>query len=127
MKTLIYGGTDFIGTSLILELLKNNTEVRVIVNSFEKVKFLPDGVETIIAYSERPLSLKKAFQGMDTLYISSMPSRNEAENVLNLLAQAVVSGVRKIVLQSVYKADEIKDIPFFQVKREIERASSIVV
>jgi dihydroflavonol-4-reductase len=112
MKTLVTGGTGFVGANVVRALLRRGTEVRVLVRSGSDVRPLVDpGIELVQGDLRDRQSLEAALKGCSTLYhVAAVYSlwashRQEiyASNVtgtVNLLEAASAAGVQKIVYTS---------------------------
>ena len=69
MKVLVTGGTGFIGTHLVDELVKRGEEVRSLVRETSDVRHLKkSGVELVYGDITDMDSLKKAVKGIDVVY-----------------------------------------------------------
>jgi dihydroflavonol-4-reductase len=109
MKTLVTGGTGFVGANVVRALLRRGTEVRALVRSGSDVRHLADlDLELVQGDLRDRQSLEEALQGCGTVYhVAAVYSlwashRQEiyASNVtgtVNLLEAASAVGVEKIV------------------------------
>jgi dihydroflavonol-4-reductase len=112
MKTLVTGGTGFIGANVIRALLRRGADIRALVRRGSDQRNLA-GLDLELAYGDLrdPPSLAAALKGCDTVYhVAAVyalwtPNRQElyASNVAgttNLLDAALASGVQKLVYTS---------------------------
>ena len=112
MKTLVTGGTGFVGANVVRALLRRGTEVRALVRSGSDVRPLVDlDIELVQGDLRDRQSLEAALKGCSTVYhVAAVYSlwashRQEiyASNVtgtVNLLEAARAAGVQKIVYTS---------------------------
>jgi len=112
MKTLVTGGTGFVGANVVRALLRRGTEIRALVRSGSDVRPLVDlDIELVQGDLRDRQSLEAALKGCSTLYhVAAVYSlwashRQEiyASNVtgtVNLLEAARAAGVQKIVYTS---------------------------
>ena len=112
MKTLVTGGTGFIGANVIRALLRRGAEIRALVRRGSDQRNLA-GLDIELAYGDLrdPPSLAAALKGCDTVYhVAAVyalwtPDRQElyASNVAgttNMLDAALAAGVQKLVYTS---------------------------
>lgn len=112
MKTLVTGGSGFIGTNVIRALLQRGTAVRALVRESSDLRNLT-GLEIELVYGDLRdrQSLDAALQGCDTLYhVAAMyalwTSRRQdiydsnVTGTVNLMAAAEKAGMQKIVYTS---------------------------
>lgn len=122
MKTLVIGGTGTVGSQVVLELLRRNQTVRVLVTSAEKADQLPAGVEAHIGNLEQPATLPKAFEDVDRVFLLNRHSQTEVAQGTYAVAAAQRAGVSKIVYQSIHNVRQGAHIPHFRSKIAIENA-----
>jgi uncharacterized protein YbjT (DUF2867 family) len=75
MKILVIGGTGHVGSEVVKELKKRDADVRVLVRKPD-VKSLP-GVETVVGDLLNPVSIEKALEGVDKLYLLNAVTPDE--------------------------------------------------
>jgi dihydroflavonol-4-reductase len=112
MKTLVTGGTGFVGANVVRALLRQGTEVRALVRPRSDTRNLDSlDVELVAGDLRDRGSLETALDGCDTLYhVAAMyalwaanPQEIYDSNVtgtVNLLEAAGMAGVQKIVYTS---------------------------
>lgn len=126
VKVLVTGGTGFIGTHLVDELVKRGEEVRSLVRKTSNVRHLKkSGVELVYGDITNMDSLKKAVKGIDVVYhlvgggsVSTISKegylklRNlNVTGTKNLLKACSSSNIRKFLLfSSVAAIGFIKDV-----------------
>jgi len=69
MKILVTGGTGRIGSQVIMELAKRGASVRALVRKQEASTALPKGVEVFLGDLLDPITVRKALEGIDKLYL----------------------------------------------------------
>lgn len=122
MKILVTGGTGTVGSKVIEELLKRGANVRALVRSREASKKVPDGVETVMGDLLDPVSVRKALENVDKLYLLNAVAPDELTQGLIAFGLAKRSKIRHVVYHSVFKAQVFPDVPHFASKVAIENA-----
>ncbi|MCS6910309.1 MAG: NAD-dependent epimerase/dehydratase family protein [Anaerolineales bacterium] len=110
MRALVTGGTGFLGSALIRELLARGYAVTALVRTFERAQRLPRGVRAIPADITRPDSFRHALRGVDVVFhlaavtgVGIKPKdrprvqRINVEGTRHVLGLAAAEGVRCIV------------------------------
>jgi dihydroflavonol-4-reductase len=112
MKTLVTGGTGFVGANVIRALVQRGAEVRALVRPRSDTRNLDSlDVELVAGDLRDRGSLEAALDGCDTLYhVAAMyalwasdPREMYASNVtgtVNLLEAAGMAGVRRVIYTS---------------------------
>jgi dihydroflavonol-4-reductase len=112
MKTLVTGGTGFVGANVVRLLLQRGIEVRALVRPRSDTRNLDSlGVELVAGDLRDRVSLEAALEGCDAVYhVAAMyalwtsdPRQIYDSNVtgtVNLLEAAGMAGVRRIVYTS---------------------------
>jgi uncharacterized protein YbjT (DUF2867 family) len=67
MKILVTGGTGRVGSEVVKELQKRKADIRLLVRKNDAPT--PTGVETAIGDLLDPVSVEKAMNGVDKLYL----------------------------------------------------------
>jgi uncharacterized protein YbjT (DUF2867 family) len=120
MKILVVGGTGHVGSEVVKELKKRDADVRVLVRKPD-VKSLP-GVEVIVGDLLDPVSIEKALQGVDKLYLLNAVTPDELTQGLIAYDLAKKRKLSHIVYHSVFRVEHFKDVPHFASKLAIESA-----
>jgi dihydroflavonol-4-reductase len=112
MKTLVTGGTGFVGANVVRTLLQRGTEVRALVRPRSDMRNLDRlDVELVTGDLRDRVSLGAALKGCDTLYhvaaMYALWTQNRQEvydtnvtGTVNMLEAAGMAGVQKIVYTS---------------------------
>ena len=122
MKILAIGGTGKVGSAVVKELVKRGTEVRALVRKKDIGSRMLPGVETVEGDLLDPVSIDKALDGVDKLYLLNAVVPDELTQGLIAYDLAKKRKVQHIVYHSVFRADHFKDVPHFASKFTIESA-----
>jgi len=120
MKVLVIGGTGHVGSEVVKELKNRDADVRVLVRKPD-VKLLP-GVEMVIGDLLDPVSIDKALQGVDKLYLLNAVTPDELTQGLIAYDLAKKRKLSHVVYHSVFRVEKFKDVPHFASKLAIESA-----
>jgi uncharacterized protein YbjT (DUF2867 family) len=120
MKILVTGGTGRVGSEVVKELQKRKVGIRVLVR--EEGSPLPQGVEAAIGDLLDPVSVQKALDGVDKLYLLNAVVPDELTQGLIAYDLARKSKLSHIVYHSVFRVEHFKDVPHFASKLAIESA-----
>lgn len=120
MKILVTGSTGKVGSTLLKELVKRNVTVRALVRKADAK--LPDGVEAVVGDLLDPVSVGKALDGVDKLYLLNGVVPDELTQGLIAFGLAKKRKLKHIVYHSVFKAEHFMDVPHFASKVAIEKA-----
>jgi len=119
MKILVIGGTGNVGSEVVRELQKRNADLRLLVR---KEDASTAGLDVAIGDLLDPVSVKKAMDGVDKLYLLNSVSPDELTQGLIAYDLAKKLKLRHIVYHSVYRVEHFKDVPHFASKLAIESA-----
>jgi uncharacterized protein YbjT (DUF2867 family) len=122
MKILVTGSTGTVGSEVLRELLKRDAAVRTLVRKKDESKPSPEGVEVVVGDLLDPVSVEKALDGVDKLYLLNavVPDELTQGLIANDLAKKLK--LKHIVYHSVFKVEQFKDVPHFASKLTIENA-----
>jgi len=120
MKILVTGGTGHVGSEVVKQLQKRNAEVRFLIRK-EGVP-VPAGVEPVIGDLLDPVSIQKAMQGVDKLYLLNAVLPDELTQGLIAYDLAKKLKLGHIVYHSVFRVEHFKDVPHFASKLAMESA-----
>ena len=119
---LVTGGTGNVGGAVVEELLKRGADVRVLARKHPGEGKLPGGVEVAIGDLLDPVSVQKALEGVDKLYLLNAVTPEELTQGLIAYDLAKRLKLKHIVYHSVFRVDHFKDVPHFASKLAIENA-----
>ncbi|MGA2741179.1 MAG: NmrA family NAD(P)-binding protein [Bryobacteraceae bacterium] len=122
MKILVTGGTGNVGAAVVKELLKRGAKVRVLARKQPEEGKLPAGVEVAIGDLLDPVSVQKALDGADKLYLLNAVVPDELTQGLIAYGLAKRLKLKHIVYHSVFRVEHFKDVPHFASKLAIENA-----
>lgn len=122
MKILVTGGTGNVGGAVVEELLKRGAEVRVLARKQPEQGKLPANVEVAIGDLMDPVSVEKAMEGIDKLFLINAVVADELTQALIAYGIAKRKGIRHITYLSVFKVEQFRDVPHFASKLAVENA-----
>jgi uncharacterized protein YbjT (DUF2867 family) len=98
---LVTGATGNVGRELIPMLVEAKQDVRILVRDERKASAFDSRVERVVGDLDRPETLRPAMHGVERLFLVTPLT----EQVANLIAAAMASGVKHIVKQSTIEAN----------------------
>jgi len=122
MKILVTGGTGKVGSEVIKELSKRGAKVRSLVRKLGPSNLFPQGIEVVVGDLLDPVSVLKALDGVEKLYLLNGVSADELTQGLIAYGLAKKLRLKHVVYHSVFKAEQFKDVPHFASKVVIESA-----
>jgi uncharacterized protein YbjT (DUF2867 family) len=120
MKILVTGGTGRVGSEVVKELQKRHADIRLLVRKDEAP--MPAGVELAIGDLLDPVSVAKAMDGVDKLYLLNAVLPDELTQGLIAYDLAKKLKLSHVVYHSVFRVEHFKDVPHFASKFAIESA-----
>ena len=120
MKILVTGGTGRVGSEVVKELQKRKADIRLLVRKNDSP--MPAGVEAAIGDLLDPVSVEKAMDGVDKLYLLNAVLPDELTQGLIAYDLAKKLKLRHVVYHSVFRVERFKDVPHFASKLAIESA-----
>ncbi len=122
MKILVTGGTGNVGGAVVQELLKRDAEVKVLARKQPEPGKLPAGVEVAIGDMLDPVSVERAMNGIDKLFLLNAVVPDELTQALIAYGIAKRIGLKHVTYLSVFKVDRFRDVPHFASKLAVENA-----
>jgi uncharacterized protein YbjT (DUF2867 family) len=120
VKILIIGGTGHVGSEVVQELKKRGADLRVLVRKPDEVSLA--AVELAVGDLLDPVSIDKALQGVDKLYLLNAVTPDELTQGLIAYDLAKKRKLSHVVYHSVFRVEHFKDVPHFASKLAIESA-----
>ncbi len=120
MTILITGATGTIGTSLVQQLASHHVAVNALTRNPSKAKF-PNGVTPVAGDMLDVDSMRKALQGVNTLFLLNAVSTQELTEAVLTLNLAREAGIERLVYFSVFNAEPFTNVPHFTSKYAVER------
>jgi len=116
---LITGASGNVGKAVLLEASRKESKVRGMYRSKEEAAKAPSGSEPVLAdYADRQ-SLRKALEGVSSVYVVCSPIPQLVELESNMLDACKESGVERVVLNSALGAGDYgKSFPSWHRKVE---------
>jgi uncharacterized protein YbjT (DUF2867 family) len=116
---LITGASGSVGKAVLQEAMQGESKVRAMYRSKEEAAKAPSGCETVLAdYSDAP-SLRKALEGISSVYVVCSPIPQLVELESNVLDACKEAGVKHVVLNSAMGAGDFgKSFPSWHRKVE---------
>lgn len=122
MATLVIGGTGNVGSLAVSKLLEMGEKVAVMTRTADRIATLPGEVVGVVGNLADPPSLRKAFEGIDCVFLITAVHPDEARHGQNGVHAAKKAGVKKIVYLSVALPADSHHIPHFASKIPVENA-----
>ena len=120
MTILVTGSTGKVGSEVLKELDKRGATIRALVRKPDAK--LPKRVEAIVGDLLDPVSVEKALDGADKLYLLNGVVPDELTQGLIAYGLAKKLKLKHVVYHSVFRAEHFLDVPHFASKVAIESA-----
>ncbi len=122
MKILVTGSTGKVGSEVLKELRRRGATVRALVRKQEASTQFPEGVEPVVGDLLDPVSVRKALDGVDKLYLLNGVVPDELTQGLIAYDLAKKQKIKHVVYHSVFQAEKFLDVPHFASKVTLESA-----
>ena len=120
MTILVTGATGNIGSQVVQHLVAKGADVKALVRDPSKADF-PAGVEVAQGDFLDVDSLRRAIEGVSTLFLLNAVVPDEFTQALIALNVARDAGIERIVYLSVIHPDVYVNVPHFAGKFVVER------
>ena len=120
MSILITGATGTIGSALLDQLTKQQVAVNALTRDPKKAKF-PSGVTAVAGDMLDVASMRKALEGVRTLFLLNAVSPHELTEAVLTLSLAREAGIQRVVYFSVFNGESFTNVPHFTSKHAVER------
>lgn len=120
MTILVTGATGRVGQHLVHQLVERGAAVRVLTRDPAKTRF-PSSVDIAQGDLLDIDAMRRAFQGVRSLFLLNAVTGDEFTQALITLNIAREAGVTRVVYLSVFDADKAVNVPHFAVKHGAER------
>ena len=120
MTILVTGATGNVGRHVIDQLIQRGAPVRALVRNLAKADF-PTGVDVVEGDLLDVDALRRAFDGVSTLFLLNAVVPDEFTQALVTLNVAREAGVQRVVYLSVIHSDVYVNVPHFAGKFGVER------
>jgi uncharacterized protein YbjT (DUF2867 family) len=120
MTILITGATGNVGRQVVQQLVQRGADVRALVRDPAKAN-LPAGVDVVQGDLLDVDALRRAFDGVSTLFLLNGVVPDEFTQALVTLNVAREAGIGRIVYLSVIHSDRYLNVPHFAGKFGVER------
>src|ERR1700677_1699704 len=111
MKILVTGGTGHVGSEVVKELQKRKADIRILVRKEDTP--IPAGAEKAVGDLLDPVSVQKAMEGVDKLYLLNAVLPDELTQGLIAYDLAKKLKLSHVVYHSVFRVEHFKDVPHF--------------
>ena len=120
MTILVTGSTGTIGMQVVAQLARHGGDIRALVRDPAKAK-LPDRVVAVSGDMLDVESMRRALDGVTTLFLLNAVVADELTQALIALNLARETGIKRIVYFSVIHSDRYVNVPHFAAKHAVER------
>ena len=120
MTILVTGATGNVGRHVVDQLVQRGAPVRALVRNPAKADF-PAGVDVVHGDLLDVDALRRAFDGVSTLFLLNAVVPDEFTQALVTLNVAREAGVQRVVYLSVIHSDLYVNVPHFAGKFGVER------
>ena len=124
MSILVTGGTGTVGSAVVKELAGKGADVRVLTRDAAKLK-AAKGVTAVQGNLLEPGTVRRAFDGVDGVFLLTAVSQTEASEALMAITGLRLAKVKHVVYLSVHHADKAAWLPHFGSKVGVEEALKV--
>lgn len=120
-RILVTGSTGTFGGEVARQLLAKGESIRVLVRDGAKVSDFDKAVQVVIGDFARSETLDAALEGIESVFLASFDSPDQAKLQGNVLTAAKRHGIRHIVRISTAGVHEFRHLSFFGWHYECEQ------
>lgn len=121
-KVLVTGATGNVGPHVVAALRKRGASVRAFVRDPDKARTkLGEGVELPAGEFDDPASLRRAMQGVETVFLTSADGPRKVAHETAVIDAAAAHWVRRVVKLSSPHVEIGSDLAFWDWHGRIER------
>lgn len=120
MTILITGATGTIGSAIVQRLANKQVTVRALTRDPSKAKF-PNGITAVSGDMLDVGAMRKALDGVSTLFLLNAVSTQELTEAVITLNLAREAGIKRLVYFSVFNGEAFTNVPHFTSKHAVER------
>ncbi|AVR97174.1 SDR family oxidoreductase [Pseudoduganella armeniaca] len=120
MTIFVTGATGNVGRNVVQQLVQRGAPVRALVRNPASAN-LPASVEVVQGDMLDVGALRRAFEGVSTLFLLNAVVPDEVTQALITLNVAREAGVQRVVYLSVIHSDRYVNVPHFAGKFAVER------
>jgi len=124
MSILVTGGTGTVGAAVVKELVGKGADVKVLTRDPAKLAG-QKGVTAVQGNLLEPETVRRAFDGADSVFLLNAVSRTEASEALMAITGMRLAKVKRIVYLSVHHAEKAAWLPHFGAKVGVEAALAV--
>jgi uncharacterized protein YbjT (DUF2867 family) len=124
MSILVTGGTGTVGSAVVTELVRRRADVRVLTRHPEKLAG-HQGVTAVEGNLLEPATVRRAFDGADSVFLLNPVSQTEASEALMAITGMRLAKVKRIVYLSVHHVEKAAWLPHFGAKAGVEQALKV--
>lgn len=105
-KILVIGGTGTVGSAVVTELKKSNSEYVALTRSKEKAEELnANDIQTVVGTLGEWSTVESVFEGINTVFMVTSPSEDMLDLHKGVIDLSVKKGIKKIVRLSAEPAN----------------------
>ena len=124
MRILVTGGTGTVGSAVVKELVRRRADVSVLTRDPAKLAGHA-GVTAVQGNLLEPASVRRIFDGIDSVFLLNPVSQTEASEGLMAITGMRLAKVKRIVYLSVHHAEKAAWLPHFGSKVGVEQALKV--
>jgi uncharacterized protein YbjT (DUF2867 family) len=124
MRILVTGGTGTVGSAVVKVLAGKGLDVKVLTRDPAKLRPVA-GVIAVQGNLLEPATVRRAFDGVDSVFLLNPVSQTEASEGLMAITGMRLASVKRVVYLSVHHAEKAAWLPHFGSKIGVEAALKV--